>query len=180
MKKYIILLFVLMTATSFSQALFHKNGVDVSYDTTYSAAGGNLTVPVSTVLKYVGEIDLRLPNAFQIADSVALEASFSDSIRIAFYFIAKSKWDATPAIGDTVAAVLPAATATFYHVQNGAGHVMIPWYKLKAALTGLTDHFQKYNVYVRIEKIAGLFSYGKTTGETKTPGKVNIKPHLYY
>jgi hypothetical protein len=80
----------------------------------------------------------------------------------------------TPTIADTVAACLPAATATFHHVQNGAGHVIIPWSKITAALGGTIRGAQKYDVYVRIEKIAGLFTYGKTTGQVKAAGKVRI------
>jgi hypothetical protein len=111
--------------------------------------------------------------ALAVADSVALWVSFSDSIRCAFYVMPKSKYK-TPTYADTVAACLPPGTATFYHVQNGAGHVVIPWHKITAALGGTIRGAQEYDVYVRIEKVAGLFTYGKTTGEIKAAGKMRV------
>jgi hypothetical protein len=158
MKKYIILFFVLMTVGAFSQPIINSAGLSVTYDTTGTFAQPTL-VGNKGILKFVGTIDMR--DGLVKADSVGLFVSFSDSIRMAFYFMPKSKYK-TPTIADTVAAVLPPATATYYHSQDGAGQVAIPWYKLKAALTDLTIGALQYDVYVRIVKVAGLHTYGLT------------------
>jgi hypothetical protein len=172
MKAYILILiaFLGLASTMTAQPIINVAGKEVTYDTTGTFAVVTLVGNLGT-FKYVGEINMR--EGLMVADSVALWCSFSDSIRIAFYVMPKSIYK-TPTYADTVAACLPAATATFHHVQNGAGHVIIPWYKITAALGGTIRGAQEYDVYVRIEKIAGLFTYGKTTGQIKAAGKVRI------
>lgn len=152
------IVFLVLASASFAQPKFYKAGEGraVTYDTSGTFAQPTLTGNKG-ILKYVGYIDMA--DGLMYADSVALHVSFQDSVRASFYFMPKSVYK-VPTIADTVAAVLPAATATYYHSQDGAGQVVIPWFRLKAALTNLTAPAPQYDVYVKIWKIAGLHTYG--------------------
>jgi hypothetical protein len=182
MKRFIALiaLLSLFALPATAQTDFIISGKVVTYDTTYSTGGGsNLTIPVSTMLKYVGTVKMvDVTTRTERADSVGLWISFSDSVRCAFYVIPKSVHKAA-SIPDSGAGLLPPATATSNHVQNGAGHVSIPYYKIKAAITDLKSEALEYNVYVRIEKVAGLHTYG-TASTGKAAGKMTVQPMRHF
>lgn len=177
MKKYIVLMFLALTVAGYSQPKFHVEGKKLTYDTTGTFAQTTLVGALGP-MKYVGTIDMRLPDGYAQADSFAVEGSFSDSVQVALVIRPRTVY-VTPAIQDTTGRVTPAASH-LWHIQNGAGHVVFPWYRIKAlALTDLTNGITKYDVFLRINKVAGLFTYGKTTGEIKAAGTVVLKPVLY-
>jgi hypothetical protein len=176
MKNLICLLFafLLISGTSFSQTTIKTNGVTVNYDTTGQFAAVTL-VGSKGYLKKVGQVDMR--NGLEYADSIRLFVSFSDSIQVAFYAMPRSVYK-IPAIGDT----LGRATATGMHlwqIQNGAGHVTIPWFRLRAGLTDAVVGGDVIDIYIWISKVAGLHTYG-TASAGKAAGKMVIKALPYY
>ena len=172
MKKTIIILALLaasITSNAYAQPIFTVAGKDVTYDTTGTFAGTTLVGNLG-MLKKIGTVERTF--GLVTADSVGLSVSFSDSVRCSFYFMPTQK-NKIPTIADTVAAVLPAGTATYYHSQDGSGNVTIPYYKILDALTDLTKDWVKADVYVKIWKVAGLHTYGtSTTG--KSAGTMNV------
>ena len=176
MKKLIFLFLVIaFTLPAFSQTAIKTNGITINYDTTGQFAATTL-VGNKGYLKRVGSVDMR--DGLQYADSIRLFVSFSDSIQVAFYAMPRSVYK-VPTIADT----LGRATGTGQHlwqIQLGAGHVTIPWFRLRTGLTDAVVGGDVIDIYIWINKVAGLYTYGKTTGEVKAAGKMVIKALPYY
>lgn len=175
MKKYMILfIFIVLSSSAFSQPLMLRAGFETTYDTTGQFA---LTTLVGSkgYLKWIGHVDMK--EGLNIADSLDLWISLSDSIQVAVFI---RPWSLYKAFGqsDTTGRVTPAGLH-LWHIQNGAGHVTIPWFRIRGTITDLTKGASRYDVYVWINKVAGLTTYG-TASAGKAAGKMRIIAQRYF
>jgi len=176
MKKY---MFILLTFgiligradMTMSQALIYTQGITINYDTSGTFALTTLTGAKGPI-KRVGVIDMNDGRIF--ADSVSLWVTFSDSVQAAFLLLPSSPVK-RPTPQDTLGRTTPAA-AHLWHIQNGAGHVAIPWFRFRAIgnVTDLYTPAAQYEVWVRISKVSGLHTYG-TASAGKAAGKMTIR-----
>jgi len=175
MNKYIIILFALLLSVPVqAQTTVFTNGIQVNYDTTGMFAHTTL-IGAKGVMKRIGTIDMR--NGLAVADSFALHVAHSDSVVYALVVRPVNSYKAGTS-QDTTGRVTPAAGHLLF-TQNGTGVVSYPWFRIRGAITDLTKDAPIYEVWLRINKTAGLHTYG-TASTGKAAGKMTITAVRYY
>ena len=176
MKKIFILLaaLILIAPTSYAQKSFVEGGGQISFDTTGTFANTTL-VGAKGRMKFIGIVDMKTYD--KVADSLGLWCSFSDSVQVAFMAVPASRYDIPTAADTSFGRGVPVAEH-LWHIQNGAGQVFVPWFRLSGGLTDLNKEATTFYIYAWINKVAGLHTYGtSTTG--KAAGRMLIVPALY-